>query len=297
MAQANPTSEKVRKEEKVFANRSTTQKIPVFALSLVGLFTFAVIFGPLIAPFGPNETNFDEVILPPAWQDGGTSKHLLGTDPLGRDILSRIIYGARITLLLSLSCILLYGTIGVTVGLISGYFGGTVDMILMRLTDLWMSLPVIILAIILATTFGPGMNTVIVSVGIMGWPYYARIFRGEALSLKEQDFVRLARVAGANNMRIILAHLFPNIVNTLIILLTLDIGLVIILTATLSFLGLGTQPPSCDWGLMLFEGRQYFHYAWWLITFPGVAILIAVLGFNMTGDWLRDILDPKQKPR
>ena len=182
-------------------------------------------------------------------------------------------------------------------GLLSGFFGGKVDMAIMRLCDLWMSMPAIILAIILVASMGPSALTVVVVVGIAGWPGYARIVRGECMSVRQNDYIRLAKVAGCSNLRIMLSHIFPNIANTLIVLVTLDIGQMIILTATLSFLGLGTQPPSPDWGLMLNEGRQYISQEWWLVTFPAIAILLAVLGFNLVGDWLREVLDPKQKLR
>ncbi|MBW2061851.1 MAG: ABC transporter permease [Deltaproteobacteria bacterium] len=273
------------------------QRIPYFGLTLVGFFLFIVAFGSWIAPHDPYEADLTKAILPPSWQEGGSSENLLGTDAMGRDIFSRLVFGARITLLLSLACISVYGCIGVIMGLISGYFGGKVDMVIMRLTDFWMSMPGIVMAILLVSVMGPGVKTIIIVVGILGWPGYARIVRGECLSLKERDFIRLAVVSGCSNLRIMFSHIFPNVINTLIILVTLDVGQIIVLTATLSFLGLGTQPPSADWGLMLFEGRQYFTYAWWLVTFPGIAILVAVLGFNVTGDWLREILDPKQKLR
>ena len=201
------------------------------------------------------------------------------------------------SLLISIGCILFYGSIGVTLGLVSGFLGGRTDMAIMRLADLWLSLPAIIVLFMLASVHGPSAKTIILTFGIMGWPNYARIVRGECLSLKERDFVRLARVAGCSKLRIMFSHILPNIVNTIIIMATIEIGGIIVLTASMSFLGLGTQPPSCDWGLMLAEGRQYITYASWLVTFPGLAIVITVLGFNLIGDWLREILDPKQKLR
>jgi peptide/nickel transport system permease protein len=194
-------------------------------------------------------------------------------------------------------CISIYGTIGVILGLISGFFGGRTDMFIMRLADFWLSMPGIIMLFMIAAVTGPSAKAIVLTIGIMGWPGYARIVRGECLSLKQRDFVKLARIAGCGNFRIMFSHIFPNVVNTIIIMATIEIGGIIVLTAALSFLGLGTQPPSCDWGLMLAEGRQYITYAWWLITFPGIAIVIAVLGFNLTGDWLREVLDPKQKLR
>jgi len=273
------------------------QKPPWFAIFLVLIFLVAVVFGPWIIPHDPFQTDLDKAILPPVWQEGGQSAYLLGTDAMGRDILSRLIYGARITLLVSLFAIGLTGLIGVVLGLLSGYFGGVVDMVIMRLTDILLSLPPIMMALLLAAILEPSLLTVVLAIALTAWTQYARLVRGEVLSLKEKDFVRLARVAGSSNWRIMLSHIFPNVVNMLIILVTLEVGRVIILAATLSFLGLGLQPPSAAWGLMLSEGRKYITYAWWLVTFPGIAILITVLGFNLTGDWLRDVLDPKQKLR
>ncbi|MBW2063034.1 MAG: ABC transporter permease [Deltaproteobacteria bacterium] len=273
------------------------RKLPYHAFVLVGLFLFAVIFGPFVIPHDPFETNLKLSILPPAWQEGGSTKYLLGTDSMGRDMLSRLIYGSRITLIASLVAICLAGTIGVMLGMISGYFGGKTDMAIMRTTDIFMSLPLIMMAIILASMLNPSLKSAILAIGLSGWTGYARIVRGEVLSLKEQDYVRLARVAGCSSKRILFSHILPNIMNTLIIIVTLQLGQVIIAMAALSFLGLGVQPPSATWGLMLSEGRKYITYAWWLATFPGIAILLTVLGFNLMGDWLRDTFDPKQKLR
>jgi peptide/nickel transport system permease protein len=272
-------------------------RLPYIGLTCLALFFLAVLFADFLAPYDPFAGNLGNQTLPPFWQEGGSVKNWLGTDMLGRDVLSRLIYGSRMSFLISLGCIAFYGTIGIVIGLISGFVGGKTDMFLMRLADFWISLPAIIVIFILASIRGPSAETLILAFGIMGWPGYARIVRGETLSLKQRDFIRLARVAGCGNLRIMFSHILPNIFNTIIILTTIDIGGIIVLTATMSFLGLGTQPPSCDWGLMLSEGRQYITYAWWLVAFPGIAIVIAVLGFNLTGDWIRELLDPKQKLR
>jgi len=269
-------------------------RTPYLGLFFLGLFFFMVIFADLISPYDPYASHLSKGTLPPFWEKGGSAAHLLGTDFLGRDQLSRIIHGSRMSLIVSLGCIAIYGTIGVILGLISGFVGGRTDMIIMRLTDIWQSVPGLIVILLLVSVIGPSAKTVIISIGIAGWPGYARIVRGECLSLKQRDFVRLAKVAGCSNIRIMASHIFPNTINTLLVLTTMDIAGIIVLSATLSFLGLGTQPPSCDWGLMLAEGRQYITYAWWLVTFPGIAIAVTVIGFNLTGDWLREILDPKQ---
>jgi peptide/nickel transport system permease protein len=270
---------------------------PYIGFFCLGLFFLAVIFADVIAPYDPQEGDLFNTTIPPVWEEEGSMAHILGTDMLGRDVLSRIIHGSRMSLLISVGCILFYGSIGVVLGLLSGFRGGRTDMIIMRMADLWMSLPGIIVLFMLASVHGPSAKTIIITFGIMGWPNYARIVRGECLSLKQRDFVRLARVAGCSKLRIMFSHILPNIINTIIIMATIEIGGIIVMTASMSFLGLGTQPPSCDWGLMLAEGRQYITYAWWLVTFPGLAIVITVLGFNLTGDWLREIMDPKQKLR
>lgn len=273
------------------------RRFPIFAVSIVGLYFLSVFFGPLVAPHDPFKSDLSNALLPPAWQLEESTGFLLGTDSMGRDILSRLIYGARTSMVISVLALCICAPLGVLLGLISGYFGGKIDIIIMRFTDLWMSLPAIITAILMVSVLGPSKQTVIIVVGITGWIHYARIIRGEVLSYKHREFVQLARVTGCSNARIIFSHIFPNVVNSLIILVTLDFGRVIIITATLSFLGLGIQPPSAAWGLMLAEGHQYITYAWWMSAFPGIAILFAVLGMNMTGDWLRDVLDPKQKLR
>jgi peptide/nickel transport system permease protein len=270
---------------------------PYLGFCCLAIFFFTVVFAEVISPHDPYEGDLMNTTLPPAWEEDGTIEHLLGTDMLGRDVLSRLIYGSRISLLISVGCISIYGTIGVILGLVSGFIGGRMDMLIMRLADFWLSLPGIIMLFMIAAVTGPSAKAIVLTIGIMGWPGYARIVRGECLSLKQRDFVKLARIAGCGNFRIMFSHVLPNVVNTIIIMATIEIGGIIVLTAAMSFLGLGTQPPSCDWGLMLAEGRQYITYAWWLITFPGIAIVIAVLGFNLTGDWLREVLDPKQKLR
>jgi len=279
------------------ASSRARKRIPYVGLSFIAVFLMVVFFGHWIAPYEYDYWDMANITQPPVWLEGGSWEHILGTDPLGRDVLSRVIMGARYSLAIAVGCIMVYGTIGTILGLASGFLGGKVDMVIMRICDLWMGLPLIITAILVVSVMGPSSLAIIVYIGISGWPGYTRIVRGECMSIAQNDFIRLATVAGCSKFRIIRSHIFPNIVNTLIILVTLDIGGLIIATATLSFLGLGTQPPSPDWGLMMNEGRQYITYAWWLIVFPGVAILFAVLGFNLVGDWFRDILDPKQKLR
>ncbi len=279
------------------AKSRARNRIPYVGFGFIFFFIFIVVFGNWIAPYDYEDWDMANITQPPVWMEDGSWEHILGTDPLGRDVLSRIIHGSRYSLAIAVACIMVYTTIGIILGLLSGFLGGKVDMGIMRICDLWMGMPTILTAILVVSVMGPSSYAIVIYIGISAWPGYTRIVRGECMSIAQNDFIRLARVAGCSNFRIIVSHIFPNIVNTLTILVTVDIGGLIMLTATLSFLGLGTQPPSPDWGLMMNEGRQYITYAWWLIVFPGLAILFAVLGFNLVGDWLRDILDPKQKLR
>ena len=220
-------------------------------------------------------------------------EHILGTDKQGRDILSRMIYGARISLTDAAISILLAGTLGTTLGLIAGYFGGNIDHLIMRLVDICIAIPAILFALVLAVVLGPSFQTVIIVIVSIFWSRYARLVRGETLSLKTQDFVARAKVAGASNARILRRHIFPNVVSTIIVLATLEVGQVILLEATLSFLGAGLPRPTPAWGLMIANGRELLVTAWWVAFWPGVAILFSVLSMNLFGDWLRDHLDPK----
>jgi len=284
-------------DEKKALKKAQQRRYPIFAFVLLALFLVTALFGPWFAPHDPNAQDLSKSLRPPFWSENGSTENLLGTDSLGRDYLSRIIYGARVSLLVSVVAICICGSIGVLLGLLSGYFGGWTDTLIMRFTDTWMSIPALVLAIAFVSLLGPGLRNVILVIGITAWTGYARIVRGEVLSLKTLDFVSLARAAGCSEPRILFSHLLPNVVNTIIILVTLDIGRIIIWEAALSFLGLGVQHPTPAWGLMLASGRKFITSAWWLVTFPGVAILMTVLGANLTGNWLRDVLDPKQKLR
>jgi peptide/nickel transport system permease protein len=218
---------------------------------------------------------------------------VLGTDRLGRDLLSRIIWGSRVSLTAGVLTVLLASAFGAGVGLVAGYHGGRVDAALMRITDATMSFPVILLALILAVTIGPSFVNVVIAIAVILWARYARVIRGQVLTLMELDFITQARIAGASARRIILRHLLPNTFNTLMVLVTLQVGYVIIVEASLSFLGAGIPPPTPAWGSMISEGRDFITSAWWVSFFPGLAILLVVLAFNLLGDWLRDTLDPK----
>jgi peptide/nickel transport system permease protein len=220
-------------------------------------------------------------------------EHPLGTDKVGRDILSRIIHGARVSLVVSLVAIFVGGALGTALGLISGYFGGWVDSVLMRLVDISLSLPTILLALVLVAAVGPSFGTVIGVLVVLLWARYARLVRGETLAIKERDFIARARVAGASHSRIMARYIFPNVVNSLIVLATLQVGYVILLESALSFLGAGLPRPTPAWGLMIADGRELIVTAWWVSMFPGLAIMLTVLALNLLGDWLRDHFDPK----
>jgi peptide/nickel transport system permease protein len=232
-------------------------------------------------------------LVPPIWMERGTWDHPLGTDRFGRDVLSRIIYGSRISLVVSLLVIGVAGTIGTLVGLISGYRGGITDAILMRLTDIGLSLPTILIAVVLVAVSEPSFRNVVLVISLLLWPRFARQIRGEALALKEQDFVAFAVVAGRSSTWIISHHILPNVVPTLLVICTLQVGYVILLEGSLSFLGVGVPPPNPAWGLMIADGRGFLATAWWISLFPGLAMLLTVLAVNLLGDWLRDRLDPK----
>jgi len=251
------------------------------------------IFAPYLAPHDPQKIDPKARLTPPAWSEGGSGKYLLGTDSTGRDLLSRIIYGARVSLIVAVIGISISATLGTILGLTSGFFGGITDMFIMRIVDVMMSLPVLFLALAFASVIPSGMYIIILIVAFFGWSHYTRITRGEVLSLKERDFVALARVAQASQKRIMLKHILPNLTNTLTVLVTLDVGGVIMFEAAFSFIGFGVQPPTPSWGNILSEGQNYLTTAWWIATFPGLALMAMVFSCNFIGDWLRDALDPK----
>jgi peptide/nickel transport system permease protein len=265
--------------------------VPVAILTF--LLVIPAILAHQVAPYDPLKGSLAKRLKPPVWQQGGSIEHPLGTDKLGRDIVSRIIHGARVSLMVSLVAIFVGGAIGTTLGLISGYFGGWVDSVLMRLVDISLSLPTILLALVLVAAVGPSFGTVIAVLVILLWARYARLVRGETLGIKERDFIARARVAGASHTRIMTRYIFPNVVNSLIVLATLQVGYVILLESALSFLGAGLPRPTPAWGLMIADGRELIVTAWWVSMFPGLAIMLTVLSLNLLGDWLRDHLDPK----
>jgi peptide/nickel transport system permease protein len=278
----------VRKPKSIF--RRLTFIIP--AVILFGVIIMAI-FAPLLAPYPYDEINMPERFMPPAFVEGGSASHLLGTDHVGRDILSRLIYGAQISLSVSLMVILITAGIGTVLGILAGYLGGRLDAFLMRVTDMSLAFPAILIALLFAATIGPGYWTVVIALSLLGWAPFARLIRGEALKLREADFVAQARIIGTSPFRIMVRHIFPNIVNPLIIMATLSVGMVILTEAVLSYLGAGIPPPAASWGNMVDDGRTYIDTAWWISTFPGIAIGLVVMAGNFMGDWLRDTLDPR----
>jgi peptide/nickel transport system permease protein len=273
--------------------RARGRHVPWIPIGIVVAFVAAAVLAPLVSPADPYAQSLRNRFKPPVWEDRGSWAQPLGTDRLGRDMLSRIIYGARVSLAVGALAVLLASTVGAAVGLVAGYYGGRVDAALMRITDATLSFPVILLALILAVTVGPSFLNVVIAIAVILWARYARVIRGEVLTLMGLDFIAQARIAGAGARWIILRHLAPNTLNTLVVLITLQVGYVIIVEAALSFLGAGIPPPTPAWGSMIAEGRDFVTSAWWVSFLPGLAIMLVVLAFNLLGDWLRDTLDPK----
>jgi len=267
--------------------------LPWFPGIVLAALVFTAVFAPYLAPHSPTDGDITQKSIPPVWIERGDREHPLGTDRFGRDVLSRIIWGSRISLLASIVAIGVAGTFGTLLGLISGYRGGLTDTVLMRLTDIGLSLPTILIAVVLVAVSEPSFRNVVLVIALLLWPRFARQIRGETLAIKEHDFVAMAVVAGRSSAWIIRRHIFPNVVPTLLVISTLQVGYVILLEGTLSFLGVGVPPPNPAWGLMIADGRGFLATAWWISLFPGLAMLLTVLAVNLMGDWLRDHLDPK----
>jgi len=271
-----------------------TDGFPVIATSILGGLLFVAVFANVLAPHDPEVGNLGERFRPPVWQQGGSEKFLLGSDHLGRDVLSRLIFGARVSMVVGFTAVLVAGVLGTGLGILSGYLGGWVDQVIMRVTDAWLALPALTFAIFLAAVVGPSEMNIVIILGAVYWTRYARVIRGEVLSLKERDFVRLAIVAGCSKRTIMRRHLLPNVLNSAIVLGTLMLGVVVVTEAALSFLGVGVPPPKPAWGLMLADGKKGLMAGyWWLTVFPGCCIMLMVLSANLLGDWLRVKLDPQ----
>jgi peptide/nickel transport system permease protein len=269
----------------------------VVGTTLVLAFVVMAAFAPWVAPHPPNETDLRARQLPPAWIDGGRVEHLLGTDQLGRDLLSRLVYGSRVALLVGLGGVILTAAVGVTLGLLAGYLGGRVDTIISRVIDTLLAIPPVLLYLVALGVFGPSLTMLIIIIGLVNWTTFARVVRGEVLSVGQREFVEAARANGARAARVMLRHVLPNVTAPILVVATLNVATIILLEASLSFLGFGVQPPTVTWGRMLADGRNYLATAWWLATFPGVAITLLGLGLLFVGDWLRDVLDPRLRGR
>lgn len=267
-------------------------KAPILPLTIIVAFILVAVLAPWIAPHSPTEIKLSDSLRPPAWQEGGSGTYILGTDKLGRDILSRIMYGARISLLVAVTSIAAGGSIGITLGMLAAYGPTGVRTLIMRLVDVMLSTPTILLALLFTVVFEASFYNLIAVIVLTLWAGYARQAYAQTLSLKERDFVLAARAMGASGARIVLRHIFPNLINTMVILATLNVSTVILVEAALSFLGLGIPPPTPSWGRMISEGRILLRTAWWVTTIPGIALSLVVLSGNLTGDWLRDFLDP-----
>jgi peptide/nickel transport system permease protein len=266
------------------------------ALAGLGVIAAAVVvaaFAPALAPSDPVKNRLLDRLTPPMWAQGGSARHPLGTDTLGRDVLSRLLHGARISLIVGLAAVLVAGVVGVGLGFVAGYRGGWADDLVMRLGDIQLAFPVLLLGVAVIVVLGASQVNMILVLGASGWVTYARIARGETLSLKERDFVAAARALGAPARHVVARHLLPNVLPPLMVVTTFSVARTIIAEASLSFLGLGLPPPTPSWGAMLDEGRNYITTGWWLALFPGLAILVLVLAINLCGDWLRDVLDPR----
>jgi dipeptide transport system permease protein len=261
---------------------------------IVALFLVALL-APWIAPHAPNTTDSTAFLLPPAWQKGGSVAHLLGTDAIGRDIASRLMYGARLSLSIGVAVVAISVVAGVALGLVAGFFRGVLEIAIMRLMDVVLTLPSLLLAIVIVAILGPGLVNAMLAVAIVVLPHYVRITRAAVIGETARDYVTAARVSGAGLLRLMFSEVLPNCAAPLIVQASLGVSTAILDAAALGFLGLGAQPPSPEWGTMLADAREFVLRAWWVVTFPGLAILAAVLAFNLLGDGLRDALDPKLK--
>ncbi|MCF1707904.1 ABC transporter permease [Tabrizicola sp. J26] len=294
LSDPNPSSRRQAKLGQIWLAwlRIRRNRLAMVGLVIVGLLLVVAAFAPWIAPHDPYVQDLSRRLLPP-----GTPGNLLGTDDFGRDILSRIIYGARITLYTIGLVAVTAPVLGLLVGTVAGYFGGWIDAVLMRVTDIFLAFPRLILALALVAVLGPGIENAVLAIALTAWPPYARLARAETLTVRSSDYIAAIRLQGASSARIIAGHVVPMCLPSVIIRVTLDMAGVILIAAGLGFLGLGVQPPLPEWGLMISSGRKFLFEQWWVATMPGLAILIVSLGFNLLGDGLRDVLDPKSAPK
>jgi peptide/nickel transport system permease protein len=274
--------------------RTHLRGIPKIPLAILLVVIFAALFANFVAPHDPEMGDPKDRNLPPFWQARGTFEYPLGTDHVGRDVLSRLIFGARVSLIVAFMAVFVAGGLGTFIGIVSGYLGGKFDEILMRITDGWLAFPTMFTAVLMAMLLGPGLKNIVIVLGVVYWTRYARVIRGEVLSLRERDFVHLAITAGCGKLSIMWKHILPNVISTAVVLATLQLGLVIIMEASLTFIGVGVPSPKPAWGLMLSDGRDGMMAGyWWTSVFPGLAIVFLVMTANFLGDWLRVRLDPR----
>jgi peptide/nickel transport system permease protein len=277
-----------------FAAFRTARRLPLVPIAIIVLFALAAILADVVTPHDAEVGSLAARFRPPAWVAGGSAQHLFGTDHLGRDVLSRLIYGARVSMVVGFTAVIVAGVLGTALGILSGYLGGWVDQVIMRVTDTWLALPALTFAVFLAAIVGPSEMNIVIILAAVYWTRYARVIRGEVLSLKERDFVRLSIVAGCSKWTIMRRQILPNVVNSAIVLATLMLGVVIVTEASLSFLGVGVPPPKPAWGLMLADGKKGLMAGyWWLTVLPGACIMLLVLAANLIGDWLRVKFDPQ----
>ncbi len=265
----------------------------VWGILFVFLALFVGVTAPWVSPYDPYKQETGIRLKPPVWDPGAKEGHLLGTDQLGRDVLSRMIYGARVSLIVAAVAVFIAAVMGVGIGLLAGFYGGWIDSVLMGLTNFFLSFPHVLLAIAIMGIVGPGFTTLILVLGLTSWPIYTRIIRSEVLTIKELEFVEAARALGVREIVILFKHITPSVLNSILVTASLETARMIINEAFFSFLGLGVQPPIPSWGNMLYDGKAYIFVNHWLITLPGIAIFLTTLGFNLIGDWLRDVFDPR----
>ena len=287
-------AEAVAPARRSFARVLFAAPATVIGACIVALVAACALLAPWLSPHDPNVQNLGLALRPPAWLAGGDGRYALGTDSLGRDIFSRMLWGARVAAIVGVCVVAIGGTLGIAVGLLAGYVGGSIDAIISRVADMQLAFPLVLLAIAVVGVVGPGLWTIVATLGITSWVQYVRVVRAETLALRERDFVAAARATGASPARIVLRHILPNLTSTISVLATFEVARAVILESALSFLGLGVPPSIPSWGGMLADGRAYLDTAWWLGFFPGIAISLAVLGVNLLGDGLRDALDPRR---
>ncbi len=279
---------------KSFLSALFRSRAGLFGFVLVMLFVAGAILAPYLGLPSPTRSSLTSRMVAPTWTGMfSPGAHPLGTDEVGRDILSRILHGSRTTLLIAVGAVVLGGAVGTLLGIVAGYYRGTVDRILMRVVDIQLALPLMLLALLVVAAVGASTQNLVIILALTSWLRYARIIRGQVLALREREFILSAHAIGAGTWRIMIKHLLPNVMTPVLVIATLELARIIIMDAALSFLGLGVQPPSPSWGRMLADGRVYITTAWWIVTFPGLAILLTVLSVNLLGDWLRDYFDPK----